>query len=125
MKRVNGHFYLKNITGHEDESQSDGHFVWEPTSLSHVSVNVSAFGLWQMVLGAKRRRVETKGHTVGDLIATLNEMASGKLEAEIIGDDGRLDPKFKIFVNGRESVALSTQLTDGDDVVLFGVIDGG
>jgi len=93
--------------------------------LSHVSVNVSAFGLWQMVLGAKRRRVETKGHTVGDLIATLNEMASGKLEAEIIGDDGRLDPKFKIFVNGRESVALSTLLTDDDDVVLFGVIDGG
>jgi len=93
--------------------------------LSSVSVTVSAFGLWQMVLGTKRQQVETNGHTVRDLIATLNKMASGKLQGEIIGDDGRLDPKFKIFVNGRESVTLTTQLTDGDDVVLFGVIDGG
>lgn len=97
----------------------------ESERLSSVSVTVSAFGLWQMVLGTKRQRVETNGHTVGDLIATLNEMASGKLQGEIISDDGRLDPKFKIFVNGRESVTLTTQLTDGDDVVLFGVIDGG
>ncbi len=93
--------------------------------MSSISVNVTAFGLWQMVLGAKRQQVETNGRTVGDLITTLNEMASGKLKEEIIGDDGRLDPKFKIFVNGKESATLTTQLTDGDDVVLFGVIDGG
>lgn len=93
--------------------------------MNSVSVNVSAFGLWQMVLGTKRQQVETNGHTLGDLIATLNKMVSGKLEGEIIDDDGRLDPKFKIFVNGREAVNLTTQLSDGDDVVLFGVIDGG
>lgn len=97
----------------------------ESARLNSISVNVSAFGLWQMMLRTKRQQVETNGHTVGDLIATLNEMASGRLEGEIIGNDGRLDPKFKIFVNGRESVTLTTQLTDGDDVVLFGVIDGG
>ncbi len=78
-----------------------------------------------MILGTKRQQVETNGRTVGDLIATLNEMTSGRLEEEIIGHDGRLDSKFKIFVNGKETVALTTQLTNGDDVVLFGVIDGG
>jgi molybdopterin converting factor small subunit len=36
-----------------------------------------------------------------------------------------LDSKFRIFVNGKASDTLSTTLADGDDVLLFSVIDGG
>ncbi len=81
--------------------------------------------MWQMMLGTKKRQVEANERTVGDLMARLNELDSGKLEPEVISADGRLDPKFKIFVNGRKSSMLSTRLTNGDDVVLFAVIDGG
>jgi molybdopterin converting factor small subunit len=42
----------------------------------------------------------------------------------LVGDNV-LDPKFKIFVNGNVSDSLSTKLADGDDVLLFSVIDGG
>ena len=93
--------------------------------LSSVQVNVTAFGLWQMILGAKRRQVKTSGSTLGDLIDTLNDLSTGKLSKEVLDDRRVLDPKFKIFVNGNISGNLSTKLTDGDEVLLFSVIDGG
>jgi molybdopterin converting factor small subunit len=93
--------------------------------LSSVLVNVNAFGLWQMLLGTKRRQVKTNGSTLRDLIDTLNQLSRGKLVKEILVADGGLDPKFKIFVNGNVSDSLSTKLADGDEVLLFGIIDGG
>ena len=93
--------------------------------LSSVQVNVTAFGLWQMILGAKRRQVKTSGSTLGDLIDALNDLSTGKLSKEVLDDRRVLDPKFKIFVNGNISGNLSTKLTDGDEVLLFSVIDGG
>ena len=88
-------------------------------------VTVSAFGLWQMILGAKTRQVETKGHTLRELIGTLNETASGELEKQVLATNGNLDSKFRIFVNGKASDTLNTTLANGDDVLLFSVIDGG
>jgi molybdopterin converting factor small subunit len=93
--------------------------------LSSVVVNVSAFGLWQMILGTKRRQVKTIGSTLRDLIDTLNDLSMGKLVEEVLVSGHGLDPKFKIFVNGNMSDSLSTRLTDGDEVLLFSVIDGG
>ena len=93
--------------------------------MSSVSVNVNAFGLWQMILRTKKKHVTTEGRTLRDLIGVLNGMTAGRLESEVLGADGRLDCRFKIYVNGRESDNLTTPLTEGDDVVLFGVIDGG
>ena len=93
--------------------------------LSSVLVNVSAFGLWQMILGTKRRQVKTSGGTLRDLIDALDELAMGKLIKEVLVADHALDPKFKIFVNGNVSDSLSTRLADGDEVLLFSVIDGG
>jgi molybdopterin converting factor small subunit len=77
-----------------------------------------------MILDTKRRQVETKGRTLRDLINTLNEIALGKLEKEVLAAD-HLDKKFMIFVNGNARDNLSTTLADGDDVLLFSVIDGG
>lgn len=88
-------------------------------------MNVSAFGLWQMMLGPKGRRINIEGSTLRDLIRVLDHMTSGKVESEVLVTNGRLDPKFKIFVNGREIDNLTTSLAEGDDVMLFGVIDGG
>lgn len=93
--------------------------------MGSVLVTVHAFGLWQMILGTKRLQVETKGHTLRDLIRDLNQIAQGKLEKEVLSSNGRLDPRFRIFVNGNASDDLNTSLTDGDDVLLFAVIDGG
>jgi molybdopterin converting factor small subunit len=78
-----------------------------------------------MILGNKRWRVETEGHTLRDLINRLNEIASSKLENEVLASDGSLDPKFRIFVNGNACDTLSATVADGDDVLLFSVIDGG
>jgi molybdopterin converting factor small subunit len=78
-----------------------------------------------MILGTKRRQVQTNGSTLRDLIETLNELSMGKLVKEVMVSDNALDPKFKIFVNGNVSDSLSTKLTDGDEVLLFSVIDGG
>lgn len=93
--------------------------------MSSVLVTVSAFGLWQMILGAKRRQVETNGQTLRDLIKTLDDSTSGELEKQVLATNGKLDAKFRIFVNGKASDTLDTTLTDGDDVLLFSVIDGG
>lgn len=92
--------------------------------MDSVSVTITAFGLWQMILGTKKRRVETKGRTLRDLIKTLNEIALGKLEGEVL-TAGHLDKKFMIFVNGNARDNLNTTIADGDDVLLFAVIDGG
>jgi molybdopterin converting factor small subunit len=88
-----------------------------------VSVTVTAFGIWQMILGTKKLQVETKGRTLRDLIYALNEVALGKLEEEVLRA-GHLDEKFKIFVNGKAS-DMNTTIADADDVLLFSVIDGG
>jgi len=93
--------------------------------LTSVLVTVNAFGLWQMILGTKRRRVQTNGSTLRDLIETLNSLCMGKLVEEVLVGENTLDPKFKIFVNGNVSDSLSTKLADGDEVLLFSVIDGG
>jgi len=93
--------------------------------LSSVIVTVNAFGLWQMILGTKRLQVKTSGSTLRDLIDSLNDLSMGKLVKEVLAADNALDPKFKIFVNGNVSDSLSTKLADGDEVLLFSVIDGG
>ena len=93
--------------------------------LSSVIVTVNAFGLWQMILGTKRLQVKTSGSTLRDLIDSLNDLSMGKLVKEVLAADDALDPKFKIFVNGNVSDSLSTKLVDGDEVLLFSVIDGG
>ena len=93
--------------------------------MSSVLVNVNAFGLWQMLLGTKRRQVKSTGTTLRDLINTIRTNSqTGKLVKEVLVDGG-LDPKFLIFVNGNVSDSLSTRLADGDEVLLFSVIDGG
>ena len=89
-----------------------------------VLVTVVAFGLWQMILGSKTRQVKANGSTIRDLIDTLDDMSMGRLANEVLAGDA-LDPKFKIFVNGNVSDSLSTKLTDGDEILLFSVIDGG
>ena len=94
-------------------------------SLESVIVNVNAFGLWQMLLGTKRRQVETSGTSLRDLINVLNDFSSGRIANEVLLADGRLDPKFKIFVNGNVTSSLSTKLGNGDEVLLFSIIDGG
>jgi molybdopterin converting factor small subunit len=91
--------------------------------LDSVSVTVTAFGLWQMILGTRKLQVEIKGRRLRDLINALNEIALGRLEEEVL-DAGHLDEKFKIFVNGKAS-DLNTTIADADDVLLFSVIDGG
>jgi molybdopterin converting factor small subunit len=78
-----------------------------------------------MTLGTRRRQVETKGRTLRDLINALKEIAFRELEKEVLTADGSLDPRFKIFVNGRARASLDVTLVDGDDIILFSVIDGG
>jgi hypothetical protein len=78
-----------------------------------------------MMLGTKKQQVKAKGCTLRDLIGTLNDITLGKLEEEVLAPDGSLDAKFKIFVNGSASDNLPALLADGDDVLLFSVIDGG
>lgn len=78
-----------------------------------------------MILGTKSRRVEVSGATLRDLIEALNEISLGRLKKEVLGADGNLDSKYKIFLNGKASDTLGTPLSDGDDVVLFSVVDGG
>jgi molybdopterin converting factor small subunit len=78
-----------------------------------------------MLLGPKRRQVKTSGRTLRDLIDALNDLSTGRLEKEVLVADGGLDPKFRIFVNGNVSSSLSTTLADGDEVLLFSIIDGG
>ncbi|HKM78769.1 MAG TPA: MoaD/ThiS family protein [Candidatus Bathyarchaeia archaeon] len=89
-----------------------------------ISVRVNAYGIWQMLLGAKSKRVKIAGNTLQDLIEKLNDN-SGILKREVLSSDGKLDPKLKIFVNGVSHDDLSNTLKDGDDVILFAVIDGG
>jgi molybdopterin converting factor small subunit len=78
-----------------------------------------------MVLGIKSKRVKIVGNTLQDLIEKLNDNSAGKLKREVLSSDGRLDPKLKIFVNGVSRDDLNNTLKDGDDVILFAVIDGG
>ena len=78
-----------------------------------------------MILRVKTLQVQSREGTLRDLIKTLDEISSGELEKRVLSTNGRLDGKFKIFVNGIASDTLDTTLAEGDDVVLFSVIDGG
>ena len=89
-----------------------------------MDVTVSAFGFWQMMLRIKRMQIRTEG-TLLDLIKTLNSLSAGDLKDRVLTTDGDLDAKFKIFVNGRACDTLATKLAEGDDIVLYSVIDGG
>jgi len=90
-----------------------------------ISVRVNAYGIWQMLLGTKSKRVNLVGNTLRDLIEKLNDSSTGTLKREVLSVDGKLDPKLKIFVNGVSNEDLNNTLKDGDDVILFAVIDGG
>ena len=97
----------------------------EEDSLSSTVVTVNAFGLWQMILKAKTMEVEAKGRTLRDLIDTLNAKTFGELERRVLSANRGLDPKFRIFVNGVARDDLDTAISNGDDVLLYSVIDGG
>lgn len=42
--------------------------------------------MWQMMLGANTRHIETKGNSIRDLIEALNDIACGTLEKEILNE---------------------------------------
>lgn len=80
-----------------------------------------------MILGAHTKLVEVEGSTIRDLIETLNLISGGTLKKEILAENGDLDPRFKIYVNGAlcDGPGLNMHISDGDNVMLFPVIDGG
>jgi len=80
-----------------------------------------------MILGAHTKLIDIRGSTLRDLIETLNLISGGTLKKEILTENGDLDPRFKIYVNGAlvDGLGLNTLIADGDNVMLFPVIDGG
>jgi molybdopterin converting factor small subunit len=90
-----------------------------------ISVKVNAYGIWEMLLGSKKKHVELVSNTLQDLIENLNYYSAGRLKKEVLDSDGKLDSRLKIFVNGVPHNDLHNKLKDGDDVILFAVIDGG
>jgi molybdopterin converting factor small subunit len=61
------------------------------------------------------------------LLEILDNKSSGMLKKEVLDGEGALDPRFRIYVNGVscDEKGLDTQISDGDNVMLFSVIDGG
>ncbi len=78
-----------------------------------------------MVLGFKTSKFQTSGRTLRELIRDLGKMAGEDIGKEVLTTQGDLSDGFKIFVNGRSCSNLEDSINDGDDIVLFSIIDGG
>lgn len=78
-----------------------------------------------MVLGFKTLKFQTSGTTLRELIRDLGKMAGKDIGKEVLTPQGDLSDGFKIFVNGRSCSNLENSIEDGDDIVLFSIIDGG
>ncbi len=92
-----------------------------------VRVSVRPLGPWQMILGPNSREVDVKGKTLRELIESLDKVSAGVLKKEVLTETGSLNPRFRIYINGEscDEHGLDTPISDGDNIMLFSVIDGG
>ena len=92
-----------------------------------VRITVRPLGPWQMMLGGDTKDVEVSGHTLRDLLETLDRISAGAVKKMVLEEGDGLDPRFKIYVNGTscDVEGLDTLISEGDSVMLFSVIDGG
>ena len=96
-----------------------------PSSTRPVSVKVTAYGIWQWALGAKSLKLETYARTIQGLLGDLAKASGNDIKGEVLKPNGDLKDFYKIFINGRNCETLENIIKDGDDVILFSVIDGG
>ena len=90
-----------------------------------VSVNITAYGLWQMKLGRKNLELEVDGGTLCGLIEDLARKDGKNFKDDILTTEGKLADGLRIFVNGVARNDMNAALQDGDDVVLVSLFDGG
>ena len=71
--------------------------------------------------------IEFSGRNLRDLLETLDKKSLGMLKKEVLDEEGALNPGFRIYVNGVscDDRCLDIQISDGDNIMLFSVIDGG
>ena len=92
-----------------------------------VRVAVRPLGPWQMILGGETMDIEFSGRTLRDLLDVLDKKSLGMLKKEFLDEEGAINPGFRIYVNGVscDDRCLDIQISDGDNIMLFSVIDGG
>ncbi|MEM3113562.1 MAG: ubiquitin-like small modifier protein 1 [Nitrososphaerota archaeon] len=76
-----------------------------------------------------RIMIELSDHaTVKDLLDALSRRFGERFNREVLETDGTLKKTVKVFVNGRDIEfinGLSTELDEGDEVVLIPPVAGG
>ena len=91
-------------------------------------VFIRAYSSIQHLLKPKLFEIETPASTVIGLIEFLSEEFDPKIVEELLARNGNLNPKYRIFVNGkniRSEAGLGTPLHDNDIILISAVIDGG
>ena len=94
-----------------------------------MKVRVRAFATLSGLLGHEEVVLELPdGSCVRDLLAELVERYGRALRDALLDQDGRLARYVKVMVNGRDIdflSGLSTELRDGDEVLIFPPVGGG
>lgn len=91
-------------------------------------VFIRAYSSLQHLLKPKPFEIETPASTVLGLIEFLSERFNPKIVGELLARNGGLNPRYQIFVNGKNIQSqdgLGTQINDNDIILMSTVIDGG
>ncbi len=91
-------------------------------------VFIRAYSSIQRLLKPKLFEIETPASAVIGLIEFLSEEFGSEIVEELIMGDGNLNPKYLIFVNGKNiqsGAGLDTPIHDNDVILISAVIDGG
>ncbi len=69
-------------------------------------------------------RVDAAGATVGGVLDDLDRRFPG-LKFRVIDEQDRVRRHMRIFIGERETRSVTTALSDGDELLIFGALSGG
>ena len=88
-------------------------------------VMIRVFGMLRSILKKEELVVHLVGDTVEDLINQLAAEYCDEVREELLNEEGNLDYSYALFVKNQRLGSLSTQVEDGDEVVIISMLAGG
>ena len=88
-------------------------------------VMIRVFGMLRSILKKEELVVHLVGDTVEDLINQLAAEYGDEVRKELLNEEGNLDYSYALFVKNQRLDSLSTQVEDGNEVVIISMLAGG
>ncbi|HNR13364.1 MAG TPA: MoaD family protein [Thermodesulfobacteriota bacterium] len=92
-------------------------------------VMIRGVSFFQEIMESREIEMEVRGgSTVESLLAELDSTFGGRLSKRLYNEDGSINNKVRVFLNGRDICFLggkSVPLSEGDIILLLPILAGG